>query len=250
MATIQCIICGKGFNVRGARKVTAKFCSLECRSEWRSKYWVGANHPQYQPGPRARTCQHCGKDFAQRTTEAISVFRKRKFCSMECARLGQHRLTGEAHPLFKPDGRRKVRAGRHGSWARAVISRDQATCRRCGAKNVELHAHHILPYEAYPDQRWSLDNGLTLCYQCHWIEHSASNANGVNSGNIPPANAEDNPEPSFGRKSVEGVTTRGRAYRRWNSFCETAALRYRKDGAMQKARARYSVLALAPVSGG
>jgi hypothetical protein len=221
MAKIQCIICGKDFNVRGARKVTAKFCSLKCRSEWRSRYWTGPDHPQYQPGPRVRSCRYCGKDFEQRETEAISVFRLRKFCSMECTRFGQRRLTGESHPLFKPDGRRKVRAGKHGSWARAVISRDRATCRRCGARNVELHAHHILPYETHPDQRWNLENGLTLCYRCHWIEHSASNANGVNSGNIPPANAEDNPEPSFGRKPVEGVTTRGRAYRRWNGFCET-----------------------------
>jgi hypothetical protein len=42
----------------------------------------------------------------------------------------------------------------------------------------------------------------------------------VNSGNILPGNAGDNPEPSFGRKPVEGVTTRGRAYRRWDGSCD------------------------------
>jgi hypothetical protein len=58
---------------------------------------------------------------------------------------------------------------------------------------------------------------MTLCHRCHWAEHAASDANGVNSGNIRPGHAEDNPEPSDGRKPVEGVTTRGRAYRRWEA---------------------------------
>jgi hypothetical protein len=139
---------------------------------------------------------------------------------MECAKYGQKRLVGKAHPLFKVQSRRKDRRGKHGAWARAVISRDKATCQRCGARNVELHAHHILSFNEHPEKRWDLDNGLTLCHRCHWDVHAASSANGVNSGNIRPGNAEDNPEPSFGRKPVEGVTTRGRAYRRWQGKCE------------------------------
>lgn len=220
MARVKCINCRKGFDVVPARLATAKFCSYKCRGKWRAKHWLGENHPRYQSGPRTLSCQHCGSKFSQRETEAISEFRKRKFCSMECAKHGQHRLTGEEHPLFKPDSRRKNRRGKHGAWARAVISRDKARCQRCGAKNVELHAHHILSFEKHPDKRWDLDNGETLCFRCHWAEHTALNANGVNSGNIRPGNAEDNPEPSFGRKPVEGVTTRGRAYRRWNGSCD------------------------------
>lgn len=220
MAMAQCLNCKKAFNVIPARLKTAKFCSYKCRGEWRSEYWSGENNPQYQAGPRVLTCQHCGKEFAQRGTEAISEFRKRKFCSMECAKYGQKRLTGKAHPLFKEDSRRKNRRGKHGAWARAVISRDKATCQRCGAQNIELHAHHILPFETHPEQRWNVGNGETLCFKCHWAEHTALNANGVNSGNILPGNAGDNPEPSFGRKPVEGVTTRGRAYRRWSGKCD------------------------------
>src|SRR5882724_1260296 len=220
MATVQCITCNREFNVVPARLSSAKFCSYKCRSVWRSKFWTGKNHPQYQPGPRVLICQHCGKKFAQRETEAISEFRKRKFCSMVCAKHGQKRLYGKAHPLYKEDSRRKSRRGRHGAWARAVISRDNATCQRCGAQHIELHAHHILPFSQHPEKRWDLDNGVTLCHACHWTEHAASNANGVNSGNIRPGHAEDNPEPSSGRKPLEGVTTRGRAYRRWSGACE------------------------------
>lgn len=220
MAQIKCIVCKEKFNVVPARLPTAKFCSYACRGKWRAKHWLGKNHPRYQPGPRELECQHCGKKFSQRKTEAFSEFRKRKFCSMECAKYGQHRLTGEEHPLYNPNSRRKDRRGKHGAWARAVISRDNATCQRCGAQDVELHAHHILHFKSHPDKRWDLDNGETLCFRCHWDEHTALNANGVNSGNIRPGNAEDNPEPSFGRKPVEGVTTRGRAFRRWNGNCD------------------------------
>jgi 5-methylcytosine-specific restriction endonuclease McrA len=220
MVSVHCIICKKEFQVTPSRVSTARYCSNACRGKGRTLYWSGENWPLYQKGSRATLCQHCGKEFAQRGTEAISEFRKRKFCSMECAKYGQTRLYGKAHPLFKEDSRRKNRRGKHGAWARAVISRDNATCQQCGATEVELHAHHIKPFETHPALRWDINNGQTLCYRCHWAEHTALNANGVNSGNSLPGQAEANPEPSFGRKPVEGVTTRGRAYRRWNGNCD------------------------------
>jgi 5-methylcytosine-specific restriction endonuclease McrA len=220
MATANCIVCKRKVQIRSRRLKTFKFCSFKCRGIWRSKYWVGENNPLYQPGPRVKNCEHCGKVFAKGKTEAISVFRSRKFCSMECTKQGQKRLSGERHPLFRADSRRNNRRGKHGAWARAVISRDHATCQRCRATGIQLHAHHVKSFRSHPELRWELSNGLTLCHQCHWAEHAALNANGVNSGKILPGNAGDNPEPSFGRKPIEGVTTRGRAYRRWEGSCE------------------------------
>jgi hypothetical protein len=83
-----------------------------------------------------------------------------------------------------------------------------------------LHAHHLKPWKQFPELRFEIENGITVCAPCHWAIHSASNENGVNSGKLPPGNAEDNPEPSRGGNVTEGVTTRGRAYRRWNGSCE------------------------------
>ena len=220
MVTLKCKICRKDFKVIPARARKAKCCSNVCRHKWRSVSYTGSNHPGYQSGPRSLKCQRCGKKFAQRKHEAISEFRKRKFCSMACAKYGQKRLYGKQHPLFKADSRRKNRRGKHGAWARAVISRDHATCQKCGMADVELHAHHIKSFSEFPELRWDLTNGITLCHKCHWAEHAALEANGVNSGNLPPGKAEDNPEPSFRRKPIEGVTTRGRAYRRWQGECE------------------------------
>lgn len=55
-----------------------------------------------------------------------------------------------------------------GEWSAAVRDRD-GCCRRCGSE-VALVAHHIKPKSLYPELRLSLENGETLCSNCH-IEH-------------------------------------------------------------------------------
>ncbi len=51
-------------------------------------------------------------------------------------------------------------------WRREVRQRDENTCRMCGVKH-NLHIHHIKPLEKYPELATELDNGLTLCGNCH-----------------------------------------------------------------------------------
>lgn len=218
--SVTCEQCGKEQSVRPARAKTYRFCSYKCAGEWRKVAFQGENNPKWQDGHiREKVCAGCGVRFSLRLGQPITTFKNQKFCSKPCADKGGLRYYGEDNVRWNPNARRRVREGKHSSWARAVISRDGAQCQKCGAREVELHAHHIKPYHDFPEFRWDIDNGLTLCAPCHWAEHSASDANGVNSGNILTGNAEDNPEPSFGRKPVEGVTTRGRAYRRWSGHC-------------------------------
>lgn len=57
-------------------------------------------------------------------------------------------------------------------WRRGVFERDDYTCQDCGDRNgrghnVSLEAHHILRWSKYPEFRYILDNGLTLCKGCH-----------------------------------------------------------------------------------
>lgn len=53
-------------------------------------------------------------------------------------------------------------------WRRKVIARDGHTCRahQCG-ETGNLHVHHIKPCAKYPDFATELDNGITLCGNCH-----------------------------------------------------------------------------------
>jgi len=212
----QCIECGKAFTAYRTKGKTAKFCSRKCHGKWSSKNRVGENHPRWTGGERWKPCQHCGKLF---THKVITTFRGMKFCSKACADKGGFRYSGENHPSYKPTARRRNRGGSHHKWVNAVISRDKATCQHCGAKGVELHAHHIKPYRDYPELRFDVSNGLTLCYSCHWNLHTALNEKAVNSVDTRPAKAEGNTEPSLQGNLLEGVTTRGRAYRRWVGPC-------------------------------
>ena len=51
-------------------------------------------------------------------------------------------------------------------WRREVRQRDENTCRICGVQR-NLHVHHIKPLEKYPGFATELDNGITLCGNCH-----------------------------------------------------------------------------------
>lgn len=213
---VKCLQCGKKQSVIPARAKTYKFCSYKCRGEWRKENFTGEANPNWKGGTRFKECQYCGKEF---TNPIRKTFLKMKFCSKPCADKGGIRYKGKDNPNYRENVRRRNRCGSHRKWANAVISRDKATCQRCGATDTELHAHHVKSYKDHPELRFDVSNGLTLCCDCHWNEHSARNVNGVNSGKLLTGNAEDNPEPILNGNIRTGVTTRGRVYRRWEGHC-------------------------------
>lgn len=62
-------------------------------------------------------------------------------------------------------------------WRKSVFQRDRYTCQCCGDKTgnghaVELHSHHVKNWVDYPDERYDVDNGITLCATCHYAFHS------------------------------------------------------------------------------
>lgn len=207
-----CKICHKEFKVIPAREKTAKFCSCHCKYEFQ-KTLIGEKNPIWQGGIREKQCEICGKSFKQKRTEAFSSFRERRFCSLKCGWIGQKYNTGKEHPNW--NGGKRNRDNTHSLWARKVISRDNATCKSCGATNIELHAHHIESWIDHEESRFDVNNGITLCCHCHWKLHSAPSENGVNSVEL----LRDNTEPSRDGNISEGVTTNGRAYRRWEGKC-------------------------------
>lgn len=53
------------------------------------------------------------------------------------------------------------------NWRTAVYERDNYTCQCCGARGGKLNAHHINQFADYPEFRYDVSNGITLCVNCH-----------------------------------------------------------------------------------
>jgi len=55
-------------------------------------------------------------------------------------------------------------------WRAAVFERDGYKCQECGQGGT-LNAHHIKSWASHPESRFDIENGVTLCFDCHAKEH-------------------------------------------------------------------------------
>jgi 5-methylcytosine-specific restriction endonuclease McrA len=85
-------------------------------------------------------------------------------------------IRGGKHPNWKggitPVNRLERISIEYKKWRTAVFERDNYTCVNCGIKSgkgkkVVLHADHIKRFADYPKLRYELNNGRTLCIDCH-----------------------------------------------------------------------------------
>lgn len=58
------------------------------------------------------------------------------------------------------------------NWRNSVFQRDRYICQACGQHTSTLNAHHIYNWKDYPDLRFDVTNGITLCKDCHIKFHS------------------------------------------------------------------------------
>lgn len=70
-----------------------------------------------------------------------------------------------------PENRLIRTTAEYGAWRESVFGRDDYACQICGKRGVVLHAHHIRPFAEFPDLRFEVSNGQTLCLPCHRFVH-------------------------------------------------------------------------------
>ena len=59
---------------------------------------------------------------------------------------------------------------RYTGWRTSVFNRDNYKCQLCGVGGYVI-AHHINSWSKFPDERFDIENGITLCRDCHKREH-------------------------------------------------------------------------------
>ena len=78
---------------------------------------------------------------------------------------------GEGHWNWKGGITEMSRAIRNSTeyklWRKAVFERDKNTCVWCFRNDLPLQADHIKPFSLFPELRFAIDNGRTLCVPCH-----------------------------------------------------------------------------------
>jgi Restriction endonuclease len=149
-----CQQCGNGFSHKNKCHhsvktwETVKFCSQPCSRQHRKLHHV--------PSVVTKTCLVCSSVFS------VKRYRKdtARFCSPKCSQ--SHRNKGKST-------RYKVirKSALYKAWRTLVFNRDKYTCQSCQKKGGFLHADHIKPFSLYPELRFDVHNGRTLCVPCH-----------------------------------------------------------------------------------
>jgi 5-methylcytosine-specific restriction endonuclease McrA len=114
-------------------------------------------------------CSVCNKVVYTQPTQI--KYRNRKTCSLKCravvrrSEAEERRKTYTKHQLdrlarYSPEAK---------EWRVAIFERDNYTCGSCGERGGYLEADHIKPWAYFPDLRFELSNGRTLCRSCHGL---------------------------------------------------------------------------------
>lgn len=116
------------------------------------------------------------KPVSQETRAKQSLARRGKRHSLEFRRKGSEAKKGEKNPAWRGGVSSENNRVRHSLdyrlWREAVFRRDGHSCVLCGVKSakgktVVLNADHIKPFAYFPELRFDISNGRTLCEPCH-----------------------------------------------------------------------------------
>jgi len=154
------------------------------------------NRKRYAKGltPIQKTCLFCKKEFITNC-----FMPRKKYCSMSCRakanprtfnKLARERQIesarkqrGENHPNWKGGRSKSYKTGYYSTeykeWRIKVFERDGYKCQSCGITGTYITAHHIKSFAHYPELRFELGNGVTLCEPCHSL---TDNYKGRNKG--------------------------------------------------------------------
>jgi hypothetical protein len=96
-------------------------------------------------------------------------------CSEEVRKMVSLKNRGSGNGMWKggiTSPNQLVRQSRqYRAWREMVFLRDNWTCQVCMIRGHILHPHHFHSFARYPEQRFDVSNGITMCKRCHYKFH-------------------------------------------------------------------------------
>lgn len=153
----------------GRVKRVVCICSCGCGREFTKKktskqVYIKGHHNKKAGFKKGYTPWNKGKNW---TPPNIKDFVK----AGEISRYKKGQMSGDKHPNWRggvTPVHIQIRNSDEGKeWRKAVFERDDYTCVLCGQRGGNLIADHIKSFSKYPELRFNIDNGRTLCYKCN-----------------------------------------------------------------------------------
>lgn len=197
---LTCKNCHSSYSVKPSRADSSKFCSMECKSNYsrifvncdncgdkfskykrrvkrsnadlcsedcKEQYWSDSIAPNMGNYGSSETliCDYCSDTFDIRSSSREG---NKSFCDIDCyGNWLSENIVGKNHPRYSEDS-----VERFTDYERnQIFERDNYTCQECGRRGEYLNAHHIKPVSESPESVHDIDNGLTLCIECHAEQH-------------------------------------------------------------------------------
>jgi hypothetical protein len=153
-----------------------KKCKCGNKKDLKAKRCIKCFHKKIKKKEKKGVCVYCNKDFV------MTYYYGNKYCSKDCNKLHlREKYLSENNPNWKGGVKSKNQIGRFSvryiEWRNSVFERDSYTCQKCSQIGRSLHSHHIKPWAKYPNFRYDINNGITLCKKCHKDVHSNKDKN-------------------------------------------------------------------------
>jgi hypothetical protein len=171
--TLRCKNCQKEIELPpytikiGGRKHCSKACYAQSQ--------IGSVGARKGQRATAETKQKLSISQKLRFSKASSPFKGRKHTTEARAKISafhRGRFVGENSPHWKggkgTERHRIMLSHRYQAWRSQVFLRDNYTCQICDEYAGYLHADHIKSWAKFPELRYEVNNGRTLCRACHY----------------------------------------------------------------------------------
>jgi len=114
-----------------------------------------------------------GHKLSEQSKKKISEILKRKYKSGELispfARMPAK--YGKEAPNWRGGKTEPRKNLKYKKWHKAVLENDNFVCQLCKKKGGKLHAHHLKRWVKFPELKFDIHNGITLCKECHYRLH-------------------------------------------------------------------------------